>query len=1066
MNKKVLCLFAPLFLLLAIPSNSPISAKASNGSLQDAFEEYKAEKQGEFITGELNSSNCNCYRYLTDSEEYNYNRSSTVYKTGSSMKGNRQDIGIVSYEVCGKRDGNSFELAQNFTERKNITFKFKVKHEIGDKCDISSDTIQKVCGAPCEKVGKGAWFIFKKKGNKSDLEPGSYNGYIPYGSTYTKICQTNVTTDAWSAEFTPDESDLMNGTVYTIIFAQEIHWKGGLFNWGNYYAREVQIYNLFVGYNRPIGGFHLGQYSVGNVSNGITKKRYEVTQAKNWPDSTTKLENRPLIDNNYNRSKYSSTNSDIVLNGQIKSARLPDGTNAIVYKGTQKPTVTVNGLNLRSSSSNNVNFVDSTSAYIAGNLTDLPSIKKGGVLFEKSEDGTTWTKIENFSNVGTYNGQSFGTSSITLDPEDFKTGEYYRVTIESLLVLTTQHFEYTFLFFGHNVNDYTYTLLTEVCTFKVIDYTLLPSESNTVTYDNGDKSSVVEFNQEDQPLPNFYTMGEEAVSFTSINIDNLGYNSNSICYSYNGEEYAAIPSSNTFTEEGCYDFRIYTPFGSTSYRRLYIMKPGEDNGYSKYFGDEFIDSSMRIYNNDSLPNYQIGTKANIKTIEHLPGLYGTMNKINGQSTSEVFKLENCKEGFTYQFNELGTYYGEFYSNNPSRSGQMIKYTFTFKIVEVNEDTYKPTVNESIMRNANVLSNYKTKLYTFTLPTLGDGSFVFCYPFNQAGYSMALNFAYKNEYKNVKFVDEKFVYDEVTFENSILGKISLNDYIYKKLSEKIKTTYLADRDLYEKMNTIELSDIASIVLEKDVLVVENEDVRQSLLADSIILDHFSFKQIGKYETESVKLVFEDETEQEVAYDEDIHKYLENKASQRIKVVERNWCGENVYYFNYISSNDNNISINLKFELDGKLYDANYKTNFISLEGTRYVIFGSAQNKYDNDTVFEIEFNGNKQYFLADEINNLDFYQGDGEYRINAYDRLGNSATVLIVIRNGNIGASKHRVDLIDGNDLIETTNAILVTKRFVPDKNTTFKIGIPVSISILVIGIVFKCVNYIGRRRRW
>ena len=105
------------------------------------------------------------------------------------------------------------------------------------------------------------------------------------------------------------------------------------------------------------------------------------------------------------------------------------------------------------------------------------------------------------------------------------------------------------------------------------------------------------------------SLRDGSVSLNEVRIDTLGNSSFDVDVSHNGGDYYEEGNGTVLRDHGHYKVRVRTQFGKEDVINLWILDPGQDLAYGRYFGNSFIDQSTRIFHEDSeLPVYMKGTK--------------------------------------------------------------------------------------------------------------------------------------------------------------------------------------------------------------------------------------------------------------------------------------------------------------------------------------------------------------------------------------------------------------------------------------------------------------------------
>jgi hypothetical protein len=119
------------------------------------------------------------------------------------------------------------------------------------------------------------------------------------------------------------------------------------------------------------------------------------------------------------------------------------------------------------------------------------------------------------------------------------------------------------------------------------------------------------------------SLRDGSVSLNEIRIDTLGNNSFDVHVAHNGGGFYKVGNGTVLKDHGHYRIKVRTQFGKEKIMSVWILDPGQDMAYARYFGTSFVDQSTRIFDDDSeYPVYMRGTKLHLYAEDHLPSLYG------------------------------------------------------------------------------------------------------------------------------------------------------------------------------------------------------------------------------------------------------------------------------------------------------------------------------------------------------------------------------------------------------------------------------------------------------------
>lgn len=1044
-NKLIIGLFASFLCLgsgfLLISKSSVVSAEDSNPTMEEIAEE--STKQASLASGNLSSLNCNFTPSNCDSA------------TGVAY------LGKVDYKFYGEVSGQGFVLGKNHTSNPPIEFELTVGgyanyFSPSDRYTLKNSSSQEVLSTYIPEIHYGEVLIFKSKNGLYGYYNSTGNRYVTNAfssDSFSLVAGMSIETKkAKTFTFTPDGDDLKRGVTYYFVFVRQLTYQEWI---GTSVKTQIEYYGISVLNNVPIGSYSLGKFAQRSFSlSGNYSSRCSNSSYSSFPEygslsyyNTSKLDVRPQ------------------LVGQVKT-----GEGTYVYKGTSNPIVrasSIGGQVLKSENSSSYHQPVNMNATYINNVNVGVRVGNGGVLLEKLV-GETWVADGFYTNVSSKKStdQYF---DFELYKEDFLSGMKYRLTYQTQYEYYHKEFVGWWIF-GHDEITHKYYSYTFQYIFSLIDSSKANEQSFVVENGVGSSSSEVEFTPENPLLDQFYTLGENGVSFSNLTVDFLGNTQNKLYYSLNGKPQVFAYGENglyMFEEEGCYDFKIVSPVGDYSTRRLYIMDIGSDNAYSKFFGDGFVDSSKRIYTTDnSLPTYQVGSKIHINKVENLPGIYGNIYYINAGNPEIIKTFKGVKDGFEMELNKCGTYFADLYSNDQNCTGQIIHYEIRF-IVSDQSETYRPSVNKNILYTQSKLSNYVTKVYSFKVKSLGEGNFIYVFPMNDAGYADCLNFTANFEYRKVDLVNNKYVYNGVTYENSVDGKTKLNDAIYASAEDLVSVTYFDNSQPLPYLDEQVIEDIDGVYLDYDAYVVSDENVRKTLLANQPLLNGFMFTQVGEYESSSVKVIDPNGVEIAIPYDTLVDELV--TMTGRYKIIETNWAGTTEYYANYIAKDDNTAKLHLKFYFNGDSVESYIDiTHNGSIPTTAFVIV-DGNDANDSQTIVKIVSDSETRFYLLSEVNNLDIYNGvDSSYDIFIINRLG-----YMYAFNVRFNKSKGNPNILAEKLLRENNYRTIDFSQPVDDVLTSTPKGLETKYIIIIAassGVVagvgaFFLIRFIIRRRR-
>lgn len=637
------------------------------------------------------------------------------------------------------------------------------------------------------------------------------------------------------------------------------------------------------------------------------------------------------------------------------------------------------------------------------------TIGNGAILVLSSNDKSKWSYVTSMVGI---NDKTF---TFTPSASDVKQGKYYRFLSAAEIYYTYQyengyHYEYPSAwcrfwgYWGKKVIDYAtasvYRNLGQETTVYVcmntadVAFTSATTEAYTVT-DEDLTSEQIEFLQKGATLVD----GSTSCSYISVN--NFGCKCYSMTYRYNDEEEKAVSSGSKFTAPGRYSFTIRTPLGKTKKTTLYLLGMSEDNGYSAYFADGFVDASGRMYDDTiGVPTYALGKRVSISPKDaYLPGLYGRLvhyadyQAIAKDEHTIVTEFEGLVEPYSTTLDEEGIYVLDCYSSNPNvSSGDLVHYTFCLLIRDPSE--YAPSVNYNLLTSAarNVL--FSRKVLAVSLKTGGGGAFVYCFPFSDAYYDLAYSVAESIEMLSVEeYEDGAYYYYKHTGSNTkqrYTTKHQLFNAISSFAKQNVCALYLESDVEYlaQPADADTLRDLASQSIRHDVCVVTDETIKKAIQADELYVNDFAFTQVGEFESNVVMALDEALCVHHIPYGVVLDTLFD--ATQRLRITETNLLGSRVYDVIYYRPDDNMAQIVMTADgvetvLD---FDNGLEANSVSI--------ASAGDAYDSQSIIAIETeDGTREVMLLSECEGYGFAP-DQTYVIKVTNRFGNTKSTIVVV----------------------------------------------------------------------
>ena len=611
----------------------------------------------------------------------------------------------------------------------------------------------------------------------------------------------------------------------------------------------------------------------------------------------------------------------------------------------------------------------------------LAPFGQGSLLLQglsKNDNGYLWTTFQTESNVVTDNA--------TISFEVSKA-----ITYILLRAIYVTSFKYD-------------ALLVEsaVTYFQVFDYSGT-SESSFTKY-KGIYSVEEGYNSELAAFAAGATLGDGSVSFSAIKVTKI--EGNEVEYAYNGDAY--VPMTETtmmFVKEGKYRFKVTNDFGETSYRTIYLLDIGQDNGKSRYFSKygTFLDQSKRVYAPDSgVPCYGPDVDFSLSASPYWPSLSITIMRISKGGEAETLQsVSDLHQDFTGTFHELGQYRVVIDTSDPTSSGDHIRYTISFNVVD--SSSYTPVVNYDLLHSGIFSSSFASKDYLVKCPTLGKGNLYFVYPYTVEGHNDALTLAIELEYQNVETLENgTFRYPAKTGQ-TYEDKFDLYDALKTVAKTRVESAFL-DANLFANEDEVSyrIEDIATLDLDEDIYVVKDESVFKSLVRDPVYINGYAFVSLREYECSSVQLVSPSGKLIDVPFDTVVDALLEESGIY--EVIETNWCGQTRYQVAYAHEGHVGTVFKLRY-IDGEgNYDSAIREYGYTPEiRAKSVCFADIFDNYDPYSYVNVVCGEESITLLPEDLKGR-VLDADGAYDIYAQNRLGNRYVYRITIQGGS-GSSR-------------------------------------------------------------
>ncbi len=530
--------------------------------------------------------------------------------------------------------------------------------------------------------------------------------------------------------------------------------------------------------------------------------------------------------------------------------------------------------------------------------------------------------------------------------------------------------------------------------FQIFDYSGTSEESFTKC--RGIYSIEEGYNSEMAAFAAGATLGDGSVSFSAIKVTKV--EGNDVDYAYNDDPYVPMTeTTKTFAAEGKYRFRVQNDFGETAYRTIYLMDIGTDNGKSRYFEKygTFLDQSKRVYAPESgVPCYGSGVDFSLSASPYWPSLSVTIMRISKGGDAETLQsVSGLHQEFSGTFDELGQYRVVIDTSDPTSSGDHIRYTISFNVID--STAYTPVVNYGLLHSGIFSSSFASQDYLVKCPTKGSGNLYFVYPYTVDGYNDALTLSIELEFTKATLLEDgNYEYDGVAYTN----KFDLYDALKAVAKGRVESSFL-DASLFAKEGEVEyhLEDIAELNLEKDVYVVRDESVFKSLVRDPVYINGYSFTQLRAYECDSVQLVAPSGKVIDVPFDTVVDTLLEESGIY--EVIETNWCGQTRYQVAYAHNGSVGVQYKLRYlNQDGAMESAHrYYGHVQELCGKEFA-FADVFDAYDPYSYVKIGFGKESTSLLLADLKGK-VIDMTGTYELTAINRLGNRYVLTLRVEGG-------------------------------------------------------------------
>lgn len=361
--------------------------------------------------------------------------------------------------------------------------------------------------------------------------------------------------------------------------------------------------------------------------------------------------------------------------------------------------------------------------------------------------------------------------------------------------------------------------------------------------------------------------------------------------------------------------------------------------------------------------------------------------------------------------ESGYYLAEFANNSRyfddsvQASGDVYRFIFRFSVTD---DNSLPSVNKLMLDSNLSISDYESRFYGVKIPNSTTGKTVtFVYYDLASAYNTA--YEYARSLVTVSGVGYSFRGEYYADLASVQKAVNA----YAKSEELVSVNYFDYSDLssYLVYGGDPATVLTSDKVTKDVFVFEHSTNGYNNAAGIPFLNDrnyyyldadgeskhavnpVEFIQAAKYESASVELIY-DATNTSygfIPYGADVEGYLvgKNAPSGKYKIVEKNSCGETVYYGNYIKTGNNTTSIETTRVYNSVSVSQKLNQEFANVVFTaNSFLIESANNELDPYGIVKISNTaGEERIYQLAEIENIKI-ETSGEWTVALIDRLGN------------------------------------------------------------------------------
>ena len=550
------------------------------------------------------------------------------------------------------------------------------------------------------------------------------------------------------------------------------------------------------------------------------------------------------------------------------------------------------------------------------------------------------------------------------------------------------------------VTSFKYDVLlveSAVSYFQVFDYSGT-SEMSFTKY-KGIYSVEEGYNSELAAFAAGATLGDGSVSFSAIKVTKV--EGNAVQYAYNDDPYVDMTETTmTFSEEGKYRFKVTNDFGETAYRTIYLLDIGSDNGKSRYFSKfgTFLDQTKRVYAPESaVPCYGPDVDFSLSASPYWPSLSVSIMRISQGGDAELLQsVSDLHQDFTGTFHEYGQYRVVIDTSDPTSSGDHIRYTLSFSVVD--STSYTPIVNYDLLHSGIFSSSFASKDYLVKCPSKGTGNLYFVYPYTVDGYNDALTLAIQLEFQNALALEDGTYRYPGEDGKVYANKFDLYDAMKAMAKGRVESAFL-DANLFADEDEIayRLEDVAELNLDRDYYVVKDESVFKSLVRDPFYVNGYSFVSLRDYECSSVQMVAPSGKLIDIPFDTVVDDILEESGIY--EVIETNWCGQTRYQVAYAHDGHVGTAFRIHYlDKNGVMgaCDRNYRYT-PGLTGREFCFYDIV-DEYDPYSYVKIAYGNQSITLLMSDLKGK-VIDADGAYDVIAQNRLGNRLVFRLNIVGG-------------------------------------------------------------------